>query len=324
MTTKTTWTLTDLDLQVLAQMEQDPTISNQALANALGITRAQIIARLNRIEGLDIAHVVALTDMFAGGARMVYLYVRSAGRPVAELAEEISDLPYIMTVTGLVGPDDLLATMRLPPGRDTADALNLLVGVQGIASVRTALILQAYLGRSERMHFSRRKNGSVEDRKASLMADLTNVEMDDLDYALLAEFQTDGRVRVRDLAHRYGLTQGAIRYRLRNLHSKKLLRLVLTVDPLALGLQVWTSFEIVIAPDRLDVTAERICAQPRAVMVARTTGSASLLCLLLTPDIEEMRDVLYWARQLDGVRSVEPQIVSGIYKNEAVWGILPD
>lgn len=316
-------TLTELDLQVLATMEQDPTISNQALADSLGITRAQVLARLTRIESLDIAHVVALTDVFAGDARMVNLYVKASGRPVADLASTLTALPFTMSVVGLLGPDDLLVAMRLPAGRDTADALDLLMDIEGVGSVRSALVLQAYLGRSERMHFSQMRTGSVEDRKARLMVDLVNADADDLDLSLIAEFQTNGRARIRDLSHRYGLTQGAIRYRLKNLHSKKLLRLALAVDPLALGLQFWTSFEISVAPKLLPAVVEQVCEHPHAVLVTRTTGTAALQCVVLTPGIQEARGILDWLRQLEGVTGVTPQVLSDVYKNEAIWGIFP-
>lgn len=311
-------------MKILARLEQDPTISNQALADGLGLSRAQVIARLNRIEGMDIAHIVGLCDIQVGGAQLVNIFVNASGRSTDDLAEELSELPWTIAVVGLIGTEDLLVSFRLPAGRSAIEALEALAGIDGVVSTRLMLVLKIYSSRTERMIFSRRLTGDVDACKAQLREDLALADIDDLDYSLIAEFQINGRTRIRDLAQRYGLTQGAIRYRLRNLHAKKLLRLALSVDPIAIGLNCWTSLEITVAPRTIGAVIAQLRDQPWNTILAQVTGSAAIHCLTLTSGHDEVRSILDQVSQFEGVVAVAPQILTGVYKNETVWGVFPD
>lgn len=316
--------LSELDMRILARLKEDPTASNLLLARDVGLTRSQLLSRLNRIESLDIAHVVALTDIGAGGARLYYVYVAVGNRPVDEVAEEMARSPYATTVAGLLGTDDLLVALRLPAGHEPAKVVDIVKDVPGVSSLRALQVLRFYTMKNEHMRFSTGERESLDARIARLAEELAGTNIDELDYALIAEFQSNGRVPVRDLSQRYGLTQGAIRYRLKNLDSKKVLRLGLVIDPVALGLRSWAGFEIDVVPAKIDAVVANLGEQSWNVLLMLSGGTSMLQCVALTADIEGMREALRHVRSLDGVNRVIPQIFSRIYYNEPHWGLFED
>jgi len=316
--------LSELDLRILARLKDEPAISNMMLAQDVGLTRSQLLSRLNRIESLDIAHVVALTDIGAGGANLFYVYVAVGQRQVDEVAAEIAKSPYSTTIAGLLGSDDLLVALRLPAHHAAASAVDILRNIDGVTSLRTLQVLRYYTMKNEHMRFSTSAHESLEARTARLVDELAGIQIDDLDYALIAEFQINGRVPVRELSQRYGLTQGAIRYRLKNLHAKKVLRLGLVIDPVALGLRCWAAFEIDVVPSAVDSVVADLDRNSWNVLLMLSNGASMLQCVALTTDIEAMREALRYVRSLEGVNRVEPQLFSRIYYNEPHWGLFGD
>ena len=58
-----------------------------------------------------------------------------------------------------------------------------------------------------------------------------NSEIDDLDRAIIAELQRDGRVSYKDIARKLKVSDGTIRFRTEKMMKKNLLRITASVNP---------------------------------------------------------------------------------------------
>lgn len=133
--------LDELDRRLVALLRTDGRASNRELARALGITERTVRTRLRQLLEADLLRVVAITDAFAEGDRlMITLGIQVADRSPAEVAAELEKLPAVNTVHVMSGEHDveaLVLTDSLNFARDILD-------IPGIRHVSPGLILEVY------------------------------------------------------------------------------------------------------------------------------------------------------------------------------------
>jgi DNA-binding Lrp family transcriptional regulator len=315
--------LAGVDLQIVEELERDPLANNQVLADRLGLTRSQLLTRLRRITSANVAHVLGVTDLEAAGQSVVYAMVQVRGRSTDEVALQVAELPATMAVSSLVGPSDLLVVARRRPWETADTFLRELSAVPGVGGLRYELVLDILGGRVNRISFvAGAQTKSVPELKASMEAELATGLMDDLDLSIVAELQADGRKGSREIARNYGVTEGAIRYRLKNLNSRGLLRSVTAVDPEALGLSCWAHVEMEVDPQALFDVASAFYQRPWNEFLTLMTGETNLHCTVLVESELHLHQLLTEEiRSMPGVRrAVSSQMVRN-YKVDTRWGI---
>jgi Lrp/AsnC family transcriptional regulator for asnA, asnC and gidA len=301
--------LAGVDLQIVEELERDPLANNQVLADRLGLTRSQLLTRLRRITSANVAHVLGVTELEAAGQSVVYAMVQVRGRPTDEVALQLAALP---------------ATMARRRPWETADVfLRELSAVPGVGGLRYELALDILGGRVNRISFvAEAQTKSVSELKASMQAELAPGLLDDLDLSIVAELQADGRKGSREIARNYGVTEGAIRYRLKNLNARGLLRSVAAVDPEALGLSCWAHVEMEVDPQALSEVARAFCERPWNEFLTLMTGETNLHCTVLAESELHLHQILTEEiRSMRGVRrAISSQMVRN-YKVDTRWGI---
>ncbi|MDE2930688.1 MAG: Lrp/AsnC family transcriptional regulator [Chloroflexota bacterium] len=88
-----------------------------------------------------------------------------------------------------------------------------------------------------------------------------NTVIDDLDEAIIAEFQYDGRQSNREVARKLNVSEGAVRQRLKRLQEKKIVAFNLLIDTASSGNHFGAIFRVNVAPnqmERLLKSAEKI------------------------------------------------------------------
>jgi Lrp/AsnC family transcriptional regulator, regulator for asnA, asnC and gidA len=87
-------------------------------------------------------------------------------------------------------------------------------------------------------------------------------EIDATDRALMRELQADGRLSCVELGQRVGLSEGAVRRRIRHLEAISALRIAGLPDPRVLGLNLQVLIGMEVAADYLDSVRKSLVGMP--------------------------------------------------------------
>ena len=314
----------ELSLNIISELEKDPLISTQAIADRLGVTKSKVATRLKRIESLDAAHVMANTSATAGGYAVYQVFVKVRGRPMAEVAAELSALDETMFICGLVGEEDLYITMRAHQSRSQDALLALFSHCEGISSIRIDTVFGTLAAKYSRISFDpNRSTLSVDERKRQLKKDLAELPLDDLDLTIIAEMHEQGRCSLRRIARDHGVTEGTVRYRIRNLREQDLLSIITAIEPSIKGKDTWSLLELAIEPSALREFAAEFETAEWLEIIQCTSGATALTCMLLTEGHVELSSAICAFRNHRAVREARPSLLADIYKIDTRWRLPP-
>ncbi|HHE72791.1 MAG TPA: Lrp/AsnC family transcriptional regulator [Chloroflexi bacterium] len=119
--------------------------------------------------------------------------------------------------------------------------------------------------------------------------------LDDLDLAILAELERDGRIAVSELARRLGYPNSTIRDRIRKLEEEGvILRYTAVIDPRKLGLGIKAVIKV--TRDR-NVSLEDSLYKPAELLevtsVQSLTGEIDELITVYARDVDDLKDIIY-------------------------------
>ncbi|MCX7300079.1 MAG: Lrp/AsnC family transcriptional regulator [Rhodobacterales bacterium] len=134
--------------------------------------------------------------------------------------------------------------------------------------------------------------------------------MDELDQRLLAALKRDGRASLSELAHDLGVTRTTIRVRME--------RFVKSGE--IVGYTVVTRADVATSPVRglmmlsiegkgTDRIMQRLAGMPEVSAVHTTNGSWDLIVEIGTGTLEDLDEVLFAIRRLDGVTRSETNLL---------------
>lgn len=143
--------------------------------------------------------------------------------------------------------------------------------------------------------------------------------VDGTDDRLLRLLRWEGRAPAVTLAARLGMSESAVRRRLRHLGEVGVLRTRAVVDPAVVGLPVDARLRLRVAPGRLDAAGRRLAGHPAVTSAHVTTGTANVHLTVRTATVTELyRFIAGELAALDVdlvesalVRSVEPTALDG-------------
>jgi DNA-binding Lrp family transcriptional regulator len=139
--------LTDLDRRLLAVLREDGRAPVAELARRLGVTRATVNARLDRLVagGVIVGFTVRLRDDAAeGGVRAVSL-IEVEGRSTDAVIRQLRGLPEIEALYTTNGAWDLVAEVRTPDLAGFDRLLGRIRSVPGVLNSETSLLLSSVL-----------------------------------------------------------------------------------------------------------------------------------------------------------------------------------
>ena len=141
----------DLDLRLMRLLAQDGRMTNRDLARRLGSTEPTVRSRIRHLRRAGIMRVVAVTDVDAAGYDFyVFLWIQVEGRPVREVAQDLSKHPSVFTVILMSGAYDIMAGLIATDKRDLTKILTRdLAHVPGIRNVESTLALDVVKLRPE-------------------------------------------------------------------------------------------------------------------------------------------------------------------------------
>ena len=101
--------------------------------------------------------------------------------------------------------------------------------------------------------------------------------MDEIDRAILRMLQEDGRVPLAEIGRFLGMSRTAIRYRMRELERKGLIKgYTVTIDPLSMGSAIYTIILISVKPYNIPACIKEMSRQKVVVDLQRLSGAHTL------------------------------------------------
>lgn len=148
----------------------------------------------------------------------------------------------------------------------------------------------------------------------------TEPALDDVDKRLVELLQRDGRESYSGLAAIVGLSEAAVRQRVRRLIDDNVVQIVAVTDPLRLGFRRQAMVGLRTEGDIVAV-ADALAAIPEIDYVVFTSGSFDLLFEVVCEDDEHLLTVLNdKVRTIPGVRSTETFTYLRLHKQTYAWG----
>jgi Lrp/AsnC family transcriptional regulator for asnA, asnC and gidA len=163
----------------------------------------------------------------------------------------------------------------------------------------------------------RRRTG----RPGNAASQAPRLNLDDIDKALIAELQHDGRLTYQELGPRVGLSPPAVRQRVQRLISSGAVQVVAVTDPLTLGYQVMAMVGLRTDGDVV-ATADAIAEVEGVIYIVFTTGSFDIFLEVLCEDAGTLLTIVNdRIKPLPGVREVEIFTELAIHTHRFTWGV---
>jgi Lrp/AsnC family transcriptional regulator for asnA, asnC and gidA len=131
----------DIDRGIVDQLRQNGRATNQQIADRLNLTAATVSARIRRMEDANKLRVVAVSDFAAHGYNaLLEVAIEVDGRPAAEVAEELAEIPEVFAAHLVTGRYDIDLLLALHDFDELADLLlNRISKIRGIRSLVPAI-----------------------------------------------------------------------------------------------------------------------------------------------------------------------------------------
>ena len=112
--------------------------------------------------------------------------------------------------------------------------------------------------------------------------------IDQVDKQIIHELQIDGRRSYTDLAETLGLSEGAIRKRLKKLMGNNVIKISASITPHAIGFNFISLMAIQVQMEGLHQVADILANNPHVYYLAFVTGRYDLVALMISRSPEEL------------------------------------
>jgi Lrp/AsnC family transcriptional regulator for asnA, asnC and gidA len=146
-------------------------------------------------------------------------------------------------------------------------------------------------------------------------------ELDETDRAIVARLQYDGRTPFTDIAADIGISEGAVRRRVKRLLDKRLLQIVGVVEPRLLNWQAPAMIGVTVEAGQVDAAAQTIAKFPEVTYLFMASGGFDLFVEVFCKDREHLASFLSQRlQQVPGVERTETFMMLKMYKLSYRWG----
>ena len=322
-TTEKDTPLSELDWAILNVLTRDPHASNRTIADALEVPMSQIASRIRALDRRNVSHVLAVLDLKAAGQSFCFIQLDVRGRLLEEVAEELHKIREVIMISTLVGgPHDLLVLVRF---QNVLGLHEIIFGriypISGVYQTSVAIVLDVPIFRPQYVTFTRDfLPHDIEANIRDLALDYDESVLDELDRGIIAELQQNGRQSINAISRKYGINASTIRYRIRNLEMRGLMRFITVLDPPAVGLHAFALVEIQVEASRIQSVITILREKRWLPQLFLCAGPAPIMGIVLADNIDSIRRVKSEELgQIDGILSVSVSTLVNTYKMDLRW-----
>lgn len=273
-----------VDAVLVRELQRDGRATFQALADRVGLSRTAVRARVQHLLETKVVRVVGIVHSTVIGTEAIGHLSVSVDGAARAAAQAIAGRAQVSFAALTAGPCDVVAEVRT---RDDAALAAELDEIRRLPGVRTVEVFRAvYTARDPQ----------------SVVRDLGEVTLDDIDWRLLRELQRDGRAPYTRLAQIIGLSQAATRARVVRLMRSGVIHVTGVADPRALGAVELGGFGLVVTGS-LNRAADEVARLPGVRHLATGFGRYDMVGRAEAVSSADL------VRALDAVRCVPGVIV---------------
>ena len=146
-------------------------------------------------------------------------------------------------------------------------------------------------------------------------------QLDEHDEAIIAVLREDGRMSIRELAQRVGLTEATVRARIRRLEKSGSMRIVAKLDLGAMGYPFIALVGLKIRGRTIDEVGQDLQQVPEVISVLSVIGRNDLEIQVIAKDMTLLYTLLTdTIPRIEGIVGVESALAMNIVKYVHPWG----
>ncbi len=150
---------------------------------------------------------------------------------------------------------------------------------------------------------------------------MNGVPLDDVNKAIIAQLQADGRRSYAAIAGSIGLSEAAVRQRVQRLIEAGIMQIVAVTDPMQLGFARQAMIGIRVRGP-IEPIADQLAGLDEIDYVVVTAGQYDILVEAVCESDEHLLEVLSGKiRSLDGVESTDTFVYLKLRKQTYSWGV---
>ena len=319
-----TISLKELDRDILHQMSLDPLASNRIIAEAINVPTSQVSARIRWLDQKNVTRVIAILDLKKTGQDFCFIRISVRGRRLDDVAEEISLIRQTLNVNALSGgKSDLLVLLRYSNSEELNNlTYSIIAKIKGVHCLSISNVVDIPVFRPSYVtympHFL---PIDVEENVLELGIDYINNPLDEIDRYIIAELQKDARKSINNIARRYNINSSTIRYRVKALEAKGLLRFITVFDPSAIGIHAFALMEVTISANHIEKFIKTISKNDQINQIFVCVGDTTLVSIIQADSIETVQQLkTERIATIEGIIDVRISPITHTYKMDLRWG----
>ncbi|HTU31360.1 MAG TPA: Lrp/AsnC family transcriptional regulator [Solirubrobacteraceae bacterium] len=279
--------LDEIDSELVRRLHQEGRLSYEALAQAVGLSRTAVRARLDRLmESGGLRVVGVLHPTILGVTALAHLTITHSGDG-ASITGPIAELQDAVFVSIVVGRPGIVAELQCRDLETLDRALTEIRALEPVRRVETAIYTRVL------------KNTSAPVGRPS------SLEFDAIDVQVIGQLQRDGRIPFAELAKRVALSPSAARTRVLRLIEVGLIQITGILNPTVFGMTEMCGFDLTLDGRDDDAVLRQIARMGSVDYLAASIGRADAVGTLIARQRSEIRSSLESIRELAGVTGVE-------------------
>lgn len=248
-----------VDAVLVRELQRDGRATFQALADRVGLSRTAVRTRVQHLLDSGIVRVVGIVHASVVGTGAIGHLAIDVDGPAQQVADAVARRPAAWFAALTIGPHPLIAEFRVRDDATLADEVDAVRALPGVRSIEVFRVI------------------SVVKDAHSVVTELPEISLDEIDWRLLRELTRDGRTPYTRLAEIVGLSQAATRARAVRLMRSGVIRVTGIVDSQALGSGELAGLGVRVSSD-LETAASRIGSLSGVNYVVTGFGRNDLLC----------------------------------------------
>jgi DNA-binding Lrp family transcriptional regulator len=250
--------LDTVDAVLVRELQRDGRATFQALADRVGLSRTAVRARVQNLLEKKIVRVVGVVHSAVVGSAAIGHVAVSVNGAARQIGERLAARSSVRFASLTVGSHALVTEVR---ARDDSALSAEIDVIRRIPGVRATEVFRAV---------------SIVKDAYSVVSELNDLTLDEIDWRLLRELQRDGRAPYTRLARTIGLSQAATRARVVRLLRSGVIRVTGIADPTAFGTAELAGFGLV-ASGAVGPVAEKVAARDGVHYVVTGFGRYDIL-----------------------------------------------